>query len=195
MKEGFLLVLSGPSGVGKGSVCERLLAEDDRLKYSVSATTRERRPHEKEGKNYFFRTVKEFHEMIDRGELLEYALVHGNYYGTPRQFVLECIDAGNVVILEIDVQGALQVKKSFPGAVFVFLLPPSMEELEKRIIGRETESEESLRLRMKNARTEMSFVEEYEYAVINDELEKAVASVAAIVQAESLKVSRRNKKI
>ena len=93
-------MLSGPSGVGKGSVCERLLARHDRLKYSVSATTRER-DLTKKGKNYFFRTVKEFHEMIDRGELLEYALVHGNYYGTPRQFVLECIDAGNVVILKL----------------------------------------------------------------------------------------------
>lgn len=191
MRVGFLMVLSGPSGVGKGTVCEALLKENLDVKYSISATTRKKRPTEENGKNYFFYSEEEFEKMVEEGKLLEYANVHGNYYGTPKDFVLDSIANGEVVILEIDVQGALQVKKNYPDAAFVFLLPPDFEELRNRIVGRATEDEETINLRMKNAKAEVEFINEYDYAVVNEVVEDTVEKIKAIIQAERLKVVYR----
>ncbi len=187
-KKGFLLVISGPSGVGKGTVCQALLKNNDMIKYSISATTRPKRPGEKSGDDYFFLSIDEFEKGIEEGMFLEYASVHGNLYGTPKQFVMDGIDNGEVIVLEIDVQGALQVKENYPNGVFVFLLPPSMEELERRLTHRGTESEEQLKLRLNNARGEISKINEYQYAVINDTVDNAVTHINNIIDAEGLRV-------
>lgn len=191
MRVGFLMVISGPSGVGKGTVCEQLLKENLDIKYSISATTRKKRPNEENGKNYFFYSEEDFKKMVDEGKMLEYAKVHGNYYGTPKDFVLNSIENGEVVILEIDVQGAMQVKKNYPDAAFVFLLPPNFEELKKRIINRNTEDIETINLRMKNAEKEVKFINEYDYAVVNEDVKDTVEKIKAIIQAERLKVVYR----
>ena len=148
MRDGFLMVISGPSGVGKGTVCEALREKRDDIKYSISATTRRKRPGEVDGENYYFLSLDEFKEKVKRDEFIEHAKVHNNFYGTPKDYVEENIGKGNIVILEIDVQGALQVKKNFPGAVYIFLLPPNLEELRSRIVKRATEDEETIHLRM-----------------------------------------------
>lgn len=189
MRDGFLLVLSGPSGVGKGTVCEALLEKRKDIKYSISATTRKQRPQEKNGENYYFLSLDEFKNKIDDGEFIEYAKVHGNYYGTPKSYVVDKIAEGDIVILEIDVQGALQVKENYPGAVYIFLLPPDMKELRNRIEKRATEDEETINLRMNNAKNELSFIDKYDYAVINDEIDRTVKKIECIIEAEKLKVT------
>ena len=190
MAKGFLLVVSGPSGCGKGTICNRLLQRNKDFVFSVSATTRKPRNGEKEGINYFFIDDKKFEKMIEDNEFIEYAKVHNNYYGTPKNFVLNEINKGKIVILEIDVQGALQVKKVYPEAIFIFLLPPSMRELKNRIIKRGTETEEDINIRYKNAFGELKFINEYDYFVINDKVAEAVEKVEAIITAEKLKVKR-----
>jgi guanylate kinase len=192
MPKGFLLVISGPSAAGKGTICRKLLARNEDLIFSVSATTRKPRVGEKEGINYFFIDSLKFNNMIEHKEFLEYARVHNNYYGTPRNFVLNNVNKGKTVILEIDVKGALQVKKVYPEAVFIFLLPPSMEELKNRIEKRGTESKEDINIRLRNAFEELKFVDEYDYFVINDKVKNAVESVESIIKAEKLKVKRYN---
>lgn len=190
MSKGFLLVVSGPSGIGKGTICNRILKNDKNLIFSISATTRKPRYREKHGKNYFFIEEADFKEKIKNNEFLEYAKVHNNFYGTPKDFVLDRIDDGKVVILEIDVQGALQVKKAYPEAVLMFLVPPSMKELKNRITKRGTETKEEIDIRYNNAFKEMNFIEEYDYLVINDRIEYAVEKTKAIITAEKLKVER-----
>lgn len=190
MSKGFLLVVSGPSGCGKGTICNRLLQRNKGFVFSVSATTRKPRNGEKEGANYFFIDDKKFKNMVENNEFIEHAKVHNNYYGTPKSFVLNEIHKGKVVILEIDVQGALQVKEAYPEAVFIFLLPPSMSELKNRIIKRGTETVEDINTRYKNAFEELKFIEEYDYFVINDEIIEAVEKTEAIITAEKLKVKR-----
>lgn len=189
MRDGFLLVLSGPSGVGKGTVCEALMKHRKDIKYSISATTRKKRPLEKNGENYYFMSQEEFKESIENKEFLEYAQVHGNYYGTPKRFVAESVDSGDIVILEIDVQGALQVKENCPEAVYIFLLPPDLQELRNRIEKRSTEDEDTINLRMNNAQTELTFIDKYDYAVINDDVDKTVGKIESIIEAEKLKVT------
>ncbi|WP_099203053.1 guanylate kinase [Miniphocaeibacter massiliensis] len=189
MRDGFLLVLSGPSGVGKGTVCEALLNKRDDIKYSVSSTTRKKRPHEIDGENYHFLSIDEFSQKIEEGDFIEYAKVHGNYYGTPKSYVLDKISEGDIVILEIDVQGALQVKENYPEAVYIFLLPPDLQELRNRIEKRATEDEETINLRMNNAKDELSFIDKYDYAVINSEVDSTVKSIESIIEAEKLKVT------
>lgn len=187
-KKGFLLVVSGPSGVGKGTVCDALLKSYPQLKYSISVTTRTKRPQEEDGVNYYFKTQEAFETMIHEGGLLEYARVHGNFYGTPKDFVLQHIEKGETVILEIDVQGALQVKQNHPEAVFVFLIPPDMEELRRRIVTRGTETQDVIELRMRNALNEISYIHKYDYIVINNDVEDAAEQIYTIIRAERMRV-------
>jgi guanylate kinase len=188
-KKGVLIVLSGPSGAGKGTLCKSLLQRGDYW-LSVSATTRAPRATEVEGKNYYFTSKEDFMQKIEQGDFLEYAEVYGNYYGTPRSKVLEALDMGRDVILEIDIQGALRVKEAYPGGVFIFILPPSMEELKQRIIKRGSETEESLMTRFKSAYQEINYVSKYNYAVVNDTVETAVKKIEGIIAAEKCRVDR-----
>lgn len=190
MSKGFLLVISGPSGVGKGTVCDELLKEVNDVVMSVSATTREMRPGEVDGESYFFVDDEKFEDMVKNEEFLEHANVHAHKYGTPKKFVFDKIKDGEVVILEIDVQGALQVKKVYDEAVFIMLLPPSMVELKNRIVGRNTETEEAINLRMSNAFKELDFVTDYDYFVVNDTVHEAVQNIKAIIDAEKHRVKR-----
>lgn len=190
MSAGFLLVLSGPSGSGKGTVSQALMEKNDKISFSTSVTTRTPRPNEVNGENYFFTTIEEFENMVEQDELLEYAFVHTNYYGTPKKFVFDEIEKGEIVLLEIDVQGALQIKKRYKEAVFIFLLPPTMDELKSRLIKRDTETEEEINTRFKNAFKELDFVGEYDYFVVNNKVENAVKDIENIIEAEKLRVKR-----
>lgn len=190
MSEGFLLVISGPSGCGKGTVSKALLERNSDIEFSISSTTRKKRKGEEDGVNYFFVDEEEFEDKVKNNEFLEYAFVHNNYYGTPRDFVLEEIEKGEIVLLEIDVQGAMQVKKNYKNVVFVFLLPPNMAELKNRITKRGTESEEAINRRFENAFEELSFVGEYDYFVVNDEVDNAVNDIENIIKVEKLRVKR-----
>ncbi|WP_163536746.1 guanylate kinase [Gracilibacillus sp. YIM 98692] len=189
-EKGILFILSGPSGVGKGTVRKALFEEDTNLKYSISMTTRPMREGEREGVDYFYRSRQEFEEMISQRKLLEYAEYVGNYYGTPKQYVEEMIESGHDVFLEIEVQGALQVKENFPQGVFIFLIPPSLEELKNRIKERGTESEELILNRLKEARNEIEMMDAYDYVVVNDDIASAVEKVQSIVQSEHCKRER-----
>lgn len=187
---GLLLVLSGPSGSGKGTVLRELFHGRESLFYSVSATTRAPRPGEEEGKSYYFLTKEEFERQIARGDMLEYAQYCGNYYGTPRSAVEERRAMGYDVVLEIDVQGAMKVRRSCPDATLVFLLPPSSAELESRLRGRATESEEVIRGRLEAARREISFAPAYDYIVVNRTIDRAAEELSCILTAEKLKPAR-----
>ncbi|HLS66652.1 MAG TPA: guanylate kinase [Pseudogracilibacillus sp.] len=189
-QNGILFVLSGPSGVGKGTVRQRLFEQKTDLKYSVSATTRKKRPGERDGIDYFYKTEAQFKEMIEKEQLLEYAQYVGNYYGTPRQYVMNEMEKGNDVFLEIEVQGAMQVKNNFPEGVFIFLFPPSLEELKNRIIGRGTESDELIRNRLREAKKEIELMSEYDYVVVNDDVDQAVGKINAIITSEHCKRER-----
>ncbi|MDR1778551.1 MAG: guanylate kinase [Clostridiales Family XIII bacterium] len=187
MKSGRLYVLSGPSGSGKGTICKRLISQTDAA-LSVSMTTRAPRPTETEGVSYFFVSDEAFEKVVGEGGLLEYAEVYGRRYGTPKAPVLAHLEAGRDVILEIDIQGAMQVKRNYPEGVFVFILPPSMAELERRIKSRGADSEEQVRLRLGQALREMDWIREYDYYIINDDLDTAVAEAMAVMRAEGRKV-------
>lgn len=190
MNKGFLLVISGPSGVGKGTVLHDLMNTQENLVYSVSATTRKKRDGEIEGVSYFYKSHEEFEKMISEDKFLEYAYVHNNYYGTPKDFVEKKISEGKIVVLEIDVQGAVNVKNNTDNAVFIFLAPPSLSELKNRIVGRGTETENDINLRMNNARRELEYIKYYDYLVINDHINSAINSVNEIINAEKHKVFR-----
>lgn len=192
MKKGFLLVISGPSGVGKGTVLHDLMNTQKNLVYSVSVTTRKTRPGEIEGVSYFFKSHDEFEKMIEEDKFLEYAKVHDNYYGTPKDFVEEKINEGKIVILEIDVQGALNVKENIDNGVYIFLAPPSLSELKNRIVNRGTETESDINLRMNNARKELSYIKNYDYLVVNDHLNSAINLVNEIINAEKHRVFRED---
>lgn len=188
--KGLLLVVSAPSGGGKGTILKELFAQDDNLRLSVSATTRAPRPGEEHGKQYYFISREEFESLISQNKMLEYAEYVGNYYGTPRDPVEEWLAAGNDVVLEIEVQGGAQVKKLMPECVSIFILPPSMKVLEDRLRGRGTEAEETVQKRLSAARREIPQAKEYDYIVFNDRLEDAVDDIQAILRAEKLKYSR-----
>lgn len=189
-KRGILIVISGPSGAGKGTICKELLKKEENLYISVSATTRAPREGEVEGVNYYFVTKEDFLEKKENGDFLEYAEVYGNYYGTPKWKVEEMLQSGKNVILEIDIQGALKVKENSKEGVFIFILPPSMEELKQRIIKRGSETPESLMRRFKSAYQEINFVSKYNYAVVNDEVDIAVTKIQSILAAEKCRVDR-----
>lgn len=188
--QGVLLVVSGPSGAGKGTICQMLREELPDLGYSVSVTTRQPRVGEVDGVNYFFKTVEEVKEMIAQDQLLEYAEVYGNYYGTPKEYVMNLLNSGKDVLLEIDIQGALQIKKHFPDGVFVFIVPPSLDELSARIYKRGTDSEEVIQKRMASAASELSYAAEYDYIIVNDIAEKASQKILTIMEAERYRVAR-----
>jgi guanylate kinase len=180
-KMGNLIVFTGPSGVGKGTVVKELFQNLDNLIFSVSVTTREKRSGEEEGKNYFFRTNREFDELIQADKLLEWAEFVGNKYGTPKDFVFEKLKNGTDVFLEIEVQGALQVKEKFPEALMIFLLPPSLDELEARLRKRATEPEEKILLRLAKARDEMKYINDFDFSVINDSAKRAGKELREII--------------
>lgn len=189
-QKGILFILSGPSGVGKGTVRQRLFEQETHLKYSVSATTRDKRPGEKHGVDYFYKSKEEFEKMIEKQELLEYAQYVNNYYGTPREYVEEQLNLGNDVFLEIEVQGAMQVKENFPEGVFIFLFPPSLDELKNRIVNRGTETNDLVLNRLKEAKKEINLMSEYDYVVVNDNVDHAVSKVKAIIVSEHCKRER-----
>lgn len=190
-EKGICLVLSGPSGVGKGTVRKALFEQNElELHYSISTTTRSPRVGEVDGVDYFFRTREEFEQMIANNQLLEYAEFVGNYYGTPLDYVQDRINEGNDVILEIEVQGAMQVKKMLPDATFIFLAPPSIHELRNRIINRGTETDELINKRMNVAKEELEMMHQYDYVVENDQVELACARIQAIIIAEHCKRER-----
>lgn len=192
MNEGLLVVISGPSGAGKGTICKYLTESQKDLELSVSATTRAPRTGEIEGKNYYFISVDAFKVRIENGELLEYANVYDNYYGTPKGKVVEKLKAGKTVILEIDIQGALKVKKAYPEGVFIFIVPPSIDELQKRIITRATDTIEVIGKRMKCVKDELVYAKEYDYVVMNDNLEVAVSKIKNIIDVEKMRTVRND---
>ena len=189
MRKGLLVVISGPSGAGKGTICQALL-EKTPLAYSVSATTRKPRAGEVDGESYYFLSVEAFEKMIEKDELLEWAKVYDNYYGTPLKKVEEKLAAGEDILLEIDTQGAMKVREKFPEGVYIFILPPSLAELERRIRGRDTETEDVLQKRLAAAIDEIEAGKCYKYVVTNDEVDGAVDAVCAILAAERRLVSR-----
>ena len=191
MQKGLLLVVSGASGTGKGTVCKKLLEEIPTLFYSISATTRQPRTGETDGVEYFFISVDEFKNWIAEEKFLEYAEVYGNFYGTPIHKIEERLQRGEDVLLEIDIQGALNVMKKRPDGVYIFLLPPSLEELANRIKGRGSESPETFSRRFNAAKNEIATGEKYQYVVVNDTVDAAVAKIKSIIAAESLKVERQ----
>ncbi|HGD6791796.1 TPA: guanylate kinase [Streptococcus agalactiae] len=190
-ERGLLIVFSGPSGVGKGTVRQEIFSTPDhKFDYSVSMTTRPQRPGEVDGVDYFFRAREEFEALIKEGQMLEYAEYVGNYYGTPLSYVNETLDKGIDVFLEIEVQGALQVKSKVPDGVFIFLTPPDLEELEERLVGRGTDSPEVIAQRIERAKEEIALMREYDYAVVNDQVSLAAERVKRVIEAEHYRVDR-----
>ncbi len=190
MAAGQLFVLSGPSGVGKGVICERLLAYRPSLQISVSLTTRRPRPGERSGCDYDFTTLDRFQELISRDAFLEWAVVYGHHYGTLKQRVQESLAQGKDILLEIDVQGALQIRRRMAGAVLIFMAPPSMEALCERIAGRATEDAVHMAQRLEAAKHELAAYRHYDYLVVNDRVEETALSICAIMEAEKSRVSR-----
>lgn len=189
-KRGLLLVVSGPSGAGKGTVCKKVIEDNNNIIISVSATTRKPRVGEVEGVSYFYKTKEEFEDMIKNGQLLEYARVYDNYYGTPKQAIYDQLENGTDVILEIEMQGAMQIRKKYPQAVFIFILPPSLTELKNRIVNRGTETVEQIEKRMSSAYSEIELIKDYDYYVFNESITYSAEQIMNIVNAERLKVVR-----
>lgn len=188
IRKGLLLVVSGPSGAGKGTICKALLARNPQIQISVSATTRNPRAGEVDGINYHFITRDTFEARIAEDGFIEHARVYDNYYGTPKANVMAALEAGEDMLLEIDIQGAMQVRERMPDGIYVFILPPSMSELKNRIIKRGSETEESLNKRFASAYQEIDFIKKYDYYIINDDLENAVTTLESIIRAEKHRV-------
>lgn len=192
---GILIVLSGPSGAGKGTICSALRKEMPNLVYSVSMTTRAPRVGEEEGVSYFFRDKEEFQRLIEEDAFLEYAKVYDNYYGTPKQHVMNLLSEGKSVILEIDIQGAMQVKERFSEAVFIYIVPPSLDILSTRLRDRGTDATDVINKRLSKASSELALAHRYDYIVVNDVLPDAVKKVASILRAEACRIKRNKEKI
>ena len=195
-RKGLITVLSGFSGAGKGTIMKHLLEEYPvRYNLSISATTRNMRIGEEEGREYFFKTREQFEKMIKNDELLEYAEFSGNYYGTPKQYVNRLVDEGKDVLLEIEVNGALQVRKIFPDSVLLFVTPPSAEALKSRLVGRKTESMEEIEKRLSISSRESLLMDKYDYLIVNDEIDAAVKEVHDIIECEILRTERNSEMI
>ncbi|WP_417201945.1 guanylate kinase [Acetoanaerobium sticklandii] len=194
-KKGLLVVVSGPSGAGKGTICKNFMELNKQMLLSISSTTRNPRENEIDGVNYNFITKQDFEDLIGTDSLLEYVHVFGNYYGTPKKWVLECIEKGKDVLLEIEIVGAMKVKEKYPDAILVFVLPPSLKELKNRIITRGTETIEQIENRMARAMQEIKTIEKYDYFIFNDNLTRAVDDLEAIISAEKNKVNRYSQEI
>lgn len=189
-EKGNLIVISGPSGSGKGSIIKGLMDRNKNIWLSVSLTSRERRVGEEEGKDYYYTTKEDFLKKIEEDYFLEYNLYNGNYYGTPRKYINEKLSSGNDIILEIEINGALKIKELIPDAIFIFILPPNIEDLIKRLEKRGTESKEKILERFKTAYKEINEITKYNYVVINDDLDDAIDKVDAIFKAERCRVDR-----
>lgn len=194
-RQGILVVVSGFAGTGKGTVMKELLSRYDSYALSISATTRNPRPGEVDGKEYFFKTKEEFEQMIEEGAFVEYACYVENYYGTPKKYVEEQLAAGKDVILEIEIQGALNIRKQFPEALLLFIAPPSAEVLKQRLTSRGTETKEVIDKRLARAVEESRGIENYDYLVVNDELEECVKTVHQMIQIERFRMSRRQDEV
>ena len=194
-KKGLLVVVSGPSGAGKGTICKNFMELNKEMLLSISSTTRNPRENEIDGVNYNFITKQDFEDLIGTDSLSEYVHVFGNYYGTPKKWVLECIEKGKDVLLEIEIVGAMKVKEKYPDAILVFVLPPSLKELKNRIVTRGTETIEQIENRMARAMQEIKTIEKYDYFIFNDNLTRAVNDLEAIISAEKNKVKRYSQEI
>ena len=193
-KEGLKIIISGPSGSGKGTIVKELIKNPECI-ISISATTRDPRPGEVHGEHYFYTAKEDFEKMIENKELLEHAEFCGNYYGTPKAFVDETTKSGKNIILEIEVEGALQVKRMYPEAVFIFVIPPSLKELRERLINRKTETMDVIEKRLNRAREELLYFKEYDYVVVNDDLNKATRAIENIIEAESQRAGNYKEQI
>ncbi|MGA2091321.1 MAG: guanylate kinase [Endomicrobiales bacterium] len=194
-KKGLIIVLSAPSGAGKTTLAHLLQRDKKGTRFSISCTTRKRRSGEREGRDYFFISEQQFKAMVRRGEFAEWARVHDHYYGTPQSFLKKVIASGNDIILDIDVQGGLQVKKQFPDAVLIFIMTPDMKELERRLRNRGKDDETTIRRRLSHARIEMKCMPYYDYLVLNDTVKSARAILASIVTAEHAKIKTRTRRV
>lgn len=190
MKKGVLLVVSAPAGCGKDTILEKVLERDKNIFYSVSATSRAMRPGEKDGVSYYFKTREEFEQMINSGELLEYTEYCGNYYGTPKKAVMDMLEQGKDVVLKIEIEGAANIKRIFPEAVMVFILPPSMNELDRRLHKRGTEDEETIKKRLLTAKKELEAAQAYDFAIVNGDLDEAVDSFMSVVKGQRFTIDR-----
>ncbi len=188
MAKGKLFVLSGPSGTGKGTICKEVLDRNDDIKLSISMTTRNPREGEVDGVHYIFTDKEAFEKLIDMEGFIEYADVYGNFYGTPKKEVEDWLKNGDDVLLEIDVQGAIQVKENFPDSILLFILPPSIEILRNRLEGRGTDDQDVIERRMANATKEIQLVHKYDYSVVNDKLDEAVSAVESIIKGQRCKL-------
>ena len=193
--KGILIIVSGFSGAGKGTVMKKLMSDYDNYALSISATTIGPRTGEQDGREYFFKTVEEFETMIDNDQLIEYAQYVGNYYGTPKAYVEQMLNDGKDVILEIEMQGAMKVKEKMPETLLVFVTPPTAAELKNRLVGRGTEDMATINARLKRASEETVYMDKYDYLLINDDLEECVKELHGIIQSEHSKVSRNINKI
>jgi guanylate kinase len=187
-RKGSLIVLSAPSGGGKTSICEALLRDNKNLIYSISATTRPPRGDEKEGLEYFFMSLKKFQSIIKRNGFAEWAYVHKNYYGTPKSFLNKAVREGKDVLLDIDVQGGMSIKKCFPCACLIFIKPPSLEVLRTRLINRNQDDAETIKTRLINAKKEMAYIKKYDYVVVNQKLDESIRAVKTIIEALKYKI-------
>ena len=195
MKKGIITIISGFSGAGKGTIVKKLMKDYNNYSLSISATTRGPRVGETEGKEYFFKTVEQFEEMIEQEQFIEYAKYCGNYYGTPKDYVEKQLMLGKDIILEIDLQGAMLVKEKNPDVVLVFVTPPTAEELRRRLVGRGTEDIDTINARLKTAVGESAFMDKYDYLLINDDLDECVKNLHQIIQSEHDSINRNTEKI
>lgn len=187
---GLLIVVSGPSGAGKGTICDALRKRFPKIHYSISMTTRDPRPGEVDGINYYFTNNSHFEELLEQDAFLEHAKVYDHYYGTPKEYVYNMLQEGNHIMLEIDIQGAMQVKEKYPQCVLIYIVPPSKAVLEARLRGRHTDSDEVIAGRLAKASAELEWIPKYDYLIINDELDTAVEEASAVLQAEEDKAAR-----